>query len=95
MNFTAIKNDNFSVLSMDELRSMKITEKNVLEVKLSCGCDINSHDKLNICSTVKCVFKLCSKKSYHHYMDQSNYCANCKKKQPFVRFLFNKYMNVR
>ena len=43
----AIKNDIYGVLSMDELRSMKITKKNVLEVKLSnylavclnCGYD--------------------------------------------------------
>ena len=25
------------------------------------------------------MFKLCSKKSYHHYIDNNNYCANCKR----------------
>ena len=60
VKFMAIKNDIYSVLSMDELRSMKITETNVLEVMLSSflavcsnyGCDINSHDELSFCSTV-------------------------------------------
>ena len=30
------------------------------------------------------MFKLCSKKSCHHYIDQSNYCANCKRVSIFV-----------
>ena len=25
------------------------------------------------------MFKLCSKKSCHHYIDKNNYCANCKR----------------
>ena len=70
VKFIALKNDVYGVLSMDELRSMKIIEKNVLELKSSsflavssnCGCDINSHDELNSCSIVGCLFKLCSKK---------------------------------
>ena len=67
--FMAIKNDVYSVLSIDELRSIKITEKSYrseaiifLAVCSNCGCDINSHDELNFCSTVGCLFKLCFKK---------------------------------
>ena len=54
---------------MEELRSMKINEKNVLKVKqstflascLHCWCDINSEDDLNTYSTVGCLLKLCFK----------------------------------
>ena len=42
-------------------------------------CNINSEDDLNTCSTVGCLFKLCSKKSCHHYIDKNNYCVNCKR----------------
>ena len=60
-----------------------------LVVCSNCGCDINSHDELNSCSTVRCLFKLCSKKSCHHYIDQSNYCANCKRTRKFVEDIDN------
>ena len=77
---------------MDELRSIKITEKNFLELKQSyflavcsnCGSDINSHDDLKFRSTVGCLFKLCSKITCHHCIDQSNYCANRKRTSKFV-----------
>ena len=87
VKFMAIKNEIYGVVSMDEVRSMKITEKNDLELKpssflavcLNCGCVINSYDELNSCSTVGYLFKLWSKKSCHHYIDQSNYCAKYKR----------------
>ena len=69
--FAAIKDEIYGVLSMDELRSMKITEKSFLELKKpssflvlcsSCGSDINSKDCLILCSTYGCLFKICSKK---------------------------------
>ena len=90
--FTAIKNEIYSILSIDELRSIKITEKHTLELKSSsflvvcssCGSDINSNDDLILCSTDGCLFKLCSKTKCHHYIDQSNYCANCKRASIFV-----------
>ena len=69
VKFMAIKNEIYGVVSMDEVRSMKITENNLelkpssfLVVCLNCGCVINSYDELNSCSTVGYLFKLRSKK---------------------------------
>ena len=75
------------MLSIEELRSMKLNEKNNLEEKDSkflavcsnCWCDINSEDNLITCSTTNCSFNVCSKKSCHHYIDNNNYCVNCKR----------------
>ena len=55
-----------------------------LAVCSNCGCDINSHDDVYSCPIVECLFRLCSKKSCHHYIDQNNYCANCKRTSKFV-----------
>ena len=71
---------------------MEITDKKrfrieaiiFLAVWSNCSGDINSHDELNSCSAVGCLFKLWSKKKCHHYIDQINYCANCKRASKFV-----------
>ena len=86
VKFLAIKSHIYSVLSIEELSSMRFNEKHNLEVKKSiflaicsnCWCNINSEDNLITCSTTECTFKLCSKKSCHHYIDNNNNCANCK-----------------
>ena len=86
VKFSAIKTHIYSVLLIEELTSIKFNEKYNLEVKDStflavcsnCWCDINSEDNLSTCSTTDCTFKLCSKKSCHHYIDNNNYCENCK-----------------
>ena len=62
MKFTAIKDEINGILSMDKLRSIKITDKNFLELKpssflalcSSCDSDINSKDDLILCSTDVC-----------------------------------------
>ena len=84
---SAIKTHIYIVLSIEELRIMKFNEKNNLKVKDSnvlaicsnCWCHINSEGNLITCSTTDCTFKLCSKKSCHYYIDNNNYCANCKR----------------
>ena len=89
MKFMAIKDEIYYVLSMDKLRSMKITfflklkSSSFLVVCSSYGSDINSKDNLILCSPDGCLFKLCSKKC-HHNIDQGNYCANCKRASIFV-----------
>ena len=86
VKFSAIKTHVYSVLSIEELRSMKFNEKNlevkdsnVLAVCSNCCCDINSEDNLITCLTTDYTFKLCSKKSCHHNIDNNKYCANCKR----------------
>ena len=87
VKYSAIKTHIYSALSIEELTSMKFKERNILEVKASsflascssCCCDTNSEKNLIICSTTDSSFKLCSKNSCHHIIDNNNYCANCKR----------------
>ena len=67
IKFMAIKDEVYGVLSMDELRSIKLEiflelkPSSFLALCSSCGSDINSKDDLISCSTDGCLFKLCSK----------------------------------
>ena len=70
--FQLIIDNLYPLLSIEELKAMKVKEQNVLQIEesnflalcSSCNGEINKGDDLIVCATDGCTFKICGMKIY-------------------------------
>ena len=84
VKFWAIVSEIYNILTVDDLKTMKINKQNYLEVKQTsflavcsfCYNDITSEIGLQKCGTIDCLYRSCSRKECYHVIGKKDYCNN-------------------
>ena len=84
--FQLIIDNLYLLLSIEELKAMKVKEQNVLQIEeskclalcSSCNSEINKGDDLIVCAIYGCTFKICGMEICHHIVNNCNYWEHCK-----------------
>ena len=85
VKFGAIVSELYNILTVDDLKTMKINKQNYLKVKQTnflaacsfCFKDITYVIDLKKCGTVDCLYRSCSREACYHVIGKKDYCNNC------------------
>ena len=85
VKFGAIVSELYNILTVDDLKTMKINKQNYLEVKETnflaacsfCFKVITSVIDLKKCGTADCLYRSCSSDACYHVIEKIDYCKNC------------------
>ena len=85
VRFKVTCKDFYECLTINDSEKMKMDVRNFLEMKQSnfiglcsnCMNDNTSNFYLRVCGTEGCLYKTCSRKSYHHMIDNIYHYSHC------------------